>query len=115
VSLINLTPHAINLYDSEGEEVVSVLPVSGSIARAKEEIIKVEGLYTEEIVYPVVEKAYSAVENLPPPTPGKVYVVSIVVKAALPNRDDLYCPDTGPGSAVRDHQGRVLGVRRLQS
>ena len=37
-----------------------------------------------------------------------------MVLDANPDRNDLVCPDTGPDSVVRDKEGRILGVRRLQ-
>ena len=37
-----------------------------------------------------------------------------MVLDAHPNRTDLYCPDTGPQSVVRNEKGQIIGVKRLQ-
>lgn len=42
-----------------------------------------------------------------------VYIVSSIVLAALAGtRQDVVAPDTSPASAVRDADGKIIGVRR---
>ena len=108
--IVNLTPHPLNLM-MDGEEIV--IPPSGVIARAREErkLIEVISYAGREI--PVYEVAYGEVENLPEPEAGVIYVVSSLaaqaVRRSQPHRRDVYVP----GDPVRDHQGRIIGMRGL--
>ena len=99
------TPHDVVLH-LPGE--VRTIPTEGS-ARVIEETepVEVYGL-------PAVRKRYTRVEGLPAPEPGTIFIASLLVCQALPWRTDLACPDTGPGSVVRDGAGQIIGVRRLQ-
>jgi len=58
---------------------------------------------------PVVRTVPGDVEGLPDPIPGTVFLVSRIVKAAVPDRMDCMVPD----DLVRDSEGRVIGCRRL--
>lgn len=42
-------------------------------------------------------------------------IVSMVVGKCIPSsyQGNVYVPDTGPGSAVRDEKGKIKGVKRL--
>lgn len=115
-NLINLTPHTIVLFDQNGTEFFNVQP-SGTIARIDEEtqqtgVFCVEQTDGTTVSIPAVVKTYSDVQNLPDPTPGVVYIVSLLVAQRCPDRKDLWVPDTGSG-AVRQ-QGRIVGTTRLQ-
>ena len=52
---------------------------------------------------------YGEVTGLPPEEEGVVLVVSGLVRAALPEREDL----ASPGGLVRDEKGRVVGCTHL--
>jgi len=52
---------------------------------------------------------FGAVEDLPAPVAGLVYIVSRFVAEAAGGRDDLYFP----GSLVRDAQGNIVGCKGL--
>ena len=52
---------------------------------------------------------FGAVEGLPDPEEGVVWIVSRVVAEAAKERDDLLVTD----DAVRDDQGRIIGCRAL--
>jgi hypothetical protein len=110
--IVNLTPHEVTVYDADGNIVLRI-PPSGLVARvsAKEvQIGTINGV-------PVLKTEYGDVENLPAPQENTVYVVSLLVLQALKaqgvSRTDVVAPNTGPGplGAVRDQQGRILGVR----
>jgi len=108
--LVNLTPHPVVLA-LEGEE--RVIPPSGGVARVStttEVIGTLDGV-------PVVRTRIGQVIGLPEPEVGTVYIVSSLVAqaAAAMGRDDVLAPDTGPDSAVRDADGRIVAVRRLQA
>ena len=112
----NYTPHQVNLYDGEGRHILFSLPVQKNAGqnvkvRVEEHVESVDRIAG----IPVVRKTYGAVQGLPDPKEGVIYIVSNVVLQALKNsRDDLLCPDTGEDSVVRDGEGNICGVRRLQ-
>ena len=101
--MVNLTPHAVHLHLTTGEVVT--FPPSGAVARAKE-IVTAVG---EKAGVRVVTVAYGEVENVPPPGGGETYLVSALVRAALPERFDLF----SPGELVRNEAGVVVGCRTL--
>jgi hypothetical protein len=120
VRIINLTPHELNIYDSEGKIILSIPPKDTPIPRVS---IKSEVVGTIEAVegvrIPVRRVVYGDVENIPPEREGTIYVVSTLVTLALRERGimrrDLLSPDTNMDSVIRDSSGRVLGVKYLQT
>lgn len=106
---INLTPHVINFYDLDGNLIESI-PSSG-VARVAS---KPGTLEDRGLPVPVAAPTeYGAVEGLPDPQDGVVYIVSTLVAQAV-KRPDVLSPGTGPSDgAIRDEQGRVAGVTRL--
>lgn len=94
--VINLTPHAVRVDTDEG---VITLPASGQVARVSEHRsaagVLPNGIRVERV-------HYGGVEGLPPKREGVVSVVSRLVRNAVPERDDLFCP----GGTVRDKDGR---------
>lgn len=110
MQLINLTPHEIVLRPDEGQEVV--LPPSGQVARVavSQQVVAMVG------DIPIVATTFGDIEGLPEPRPGVLYVASTLVAqaAAERGRRDVVSPDTGP-TAVRDEEGRIVAVRRLQT
>jgi hypothetical protein len=107
--LRNFTPHPLVVVDEESKEVLN-LSSEGSI-RLRE---KIEGFPQVVDGITFVEKEYQASDDLPSPEEGVLIVVSKMVMDAISNRLDLVCPDTGPDSAVRDADGRIVAVKRLQ-
>ena len=111
VEFINLTPHPIIIY--RGEEKIEI-PPSGTIARVEvkqEKVGELDGI-------PVHKSTFGDVEGLPEPKENTIYIVSTVVLQALKakgiERKDLVAPDTTPSGAVRDEEGRIVGVRGFQ-
>lgn len=111
MTIINLTPHDVCIYDTEGKTVIKTYPASGTVARVKSStkiVGEIDGI-------PVARTSFGEIEGLPVPQPGTKYIVSLLVlQAAAGKRDDLIGPDTGPGSVVRDESGQIIGVRRFQ-
>jgi len=109
IKVINLTPHDVVIVNENGEEIKRY-PASGNVARVNtqsELIGEVDGIQ-------VVRTKYGDVDGLPDKKPDTVYLVSLVVAQALRgSRTDVYVPDTGPGSVVRDDKGQIIGVKRL--
>ena len=58
---------------------------------------------------PLTRVSFGAVVDLPPPVEGTIYIVSALVRSAVPNRLDV----ASPGELVRDSAGAVLGCKSL--
>ena len=103
MELINLTPHEIRIHNDDGALVLSV-PPSGQVARVNVS----RELDTEaacRLGVPAYITAYGEVTGLPEMQPDTIYIVSGMVRAALPARADLW----QPGELLRDDAGRVVG------
>lgn len=109
--IINLTPHALTI------DGVGTIQPSGCVARVstvRTAMGSVQGLR-------VVAQNFGAVEGLPPPKDGVVYVVSGMVLDAIKRSAgaagssrsgrDVFAPDTGP-DAIREN-GQIIAVRGL--
>lgn len=111
MKVINLTAHTINVFLEEKE---IAFPSQG-LARVKteeKEVGKINGI-------PVVKTVYTDVEGLPESEGNTVYLVSTLVLQALKangiNRNDCLAPNTGLSGAIRDEQGRIVGVKGFQT
>lgn len=104
-TVVNLTPHSINVQD------VEYIP-SGVVAR-------VTTIQTPcPCPLPGVtanRQIPGAIIGLPAPQNGVILLVSLMVLAALAGsgRTDVFAPDTGPDSVIRDANGRIIGVQAL--
>jgi hypothetical protein len=103
--LVNLTPHAITIRAGDCDLTV---PPSGQVARVTSREVPGDPIGN----VPTVRREWGAVDGLPEPAPGTVYLVSSLVLEHVHGRDDVVAPDTGP-TAVRDAAGQVVAVRRL--
>lgn len=103
---INLTPHAINVL-AEDKSPHFVLPPSGGIARVSTSRHRVDVLYSEQAPegVAVFSVRYGEVTGLPQSKAETCFVVSMMVKAACPNRTDLL----SPGELVRGDDGQPIG------
>ena len=103
MNLVNLTPHAVTIVLPSGDTVT--LPPSGTVARcstSSEVVGEVNGI-------PVSRVSYGEVVGLPEMTPYTRFVVSGLVRSAVPHRGDVF----SPGDLVRDAGGNVVGCRGL--
>lgn len=115
MKFVNLTPHDVTLFADPNNPPIATIPRSGEVARVTEETKEWGIITVNDSKVPVVRKTYTDVEGLPiKPQENTLFIVSIVVKNALPDRHDLITPDTGPDSVVRYEDGRIRGVRRFQ-
>ena len=105
--LRNFTPHELVIFDDHNNEVLR-LPSEGQIRVSEfvKDAGKINGI-------PVVIKFYGTAK-LPKSADGEYLVVSKIVLDAMPDNDRLLAPDIGYNSVVRDKDGKILGVRRLQ-
>ena len=110
VNLVNLTPHEINIYNDKNEKVLSI-PSSG-VARAKQTRELIGYLELNGVKVPINISSYGEPEGLPEKSRGTLYLVSPILLSSSA-RSDLVGVDTGPGSSVRDENGRILGVKNL--
>ena len=102
MKIINLTPHPLNLVDESGE-IFMTLPKGEVIPRlshSTEKVGEVEGI-------PITRTSFGKVQDLPEPEEGKFFVVSRLVMAACPNRNDLLVPN----ELVRDEEGHMVGCK----
>ncbi len=111
--IINLTPHDLNIFDESGQQILATIPASGQVARVQTKQTVIDHITVDGISISVVKTEFGYVEGLPEPQEDIVYIVSSLVAQAV-NRPDVLAPDTGPQSAVRDEEGRIVGVRRFQ-
>ena len=95
--LVNMTPHALNIIVDD-DTTVTVAP---------------SGVVPVKVADGIVTTKLGDVEGLPEVIPGKLLIVSALVKSAASNRDDLVGPDTSPTGAIRDDLGRIIGVRGI--
>ena len=105
IKLVNKCPHVITIVDDEANPIVALEP-NGTPARVSqtEVVLEVSGFPCK-----VTKQVFGQVENLPEPAPGVAFVVSRLVAAACPGRDDLVIP----GPLVRDDAGNPIGCRGL--
>lgn len=101
--ITNLTPHEITVVGDDGKG--AVFAPSGSVARVStvtERRGDIDGI-------PVYVPTFGDVEGLPAPQAGEVFIVSALVRLAVPNRTDVM----SPGELVRDADGKPIGCRGL--
>jgi hypothetical protein len=104
-NLINMTPHPITIVGVNNEVVLSI-PVSGTQIRLK---VSTETLSETILGVPVSKTIFGEPEGLPEFQEGTWYIVSQLVKSALPSRTDLLVP----AEVVRDSSGNILGCKSL--
>ena len=110
--LYNMTPHAITLLD-EDYNVSKVIEPSGRTIRLKQDTRKA-GFSVDDI--PITKTEYQVdfliseeSIGLPAYELGTFYIVSQLVKNALPEREDLLVP----AQMVRMADGTIVGCRSL--
>jgi hypothetical protein len=100
VKIINLTPHEINIFNENGDELVMSVEPSGTIARIATERERI--MYILDV--PIFITKTGQAEGLPEPKPGIIYIVSGMFRSHA-GRSDLY----QPGELLRDDEGRPIG------
>jgi hypothetical protein len=100
MKFINLCPHPVTLLTNHRP---ILLPAAVDPVRLDLEELPTDDLgmlYRQRLVRsPIV----------PPPSPGVLYVVSMLVRLALPHRTDL----ASPVGLIRDEDGAVVACRAL--
>lgn len=102
--IINTTPHAVNVVDTEGKVIRTFEPsrISVRLSAKTVDAGELDGIR-------LTRTEYGNPEGLPEEADGVYYIVSAMVKSALPGRPDLLVS----AEQVRDSEGRIIGCRSL--
>jgi hypothetical protein len=115
---MNLTPHALDIYDESGKVLLITIPASGRVARVAESVkwcvnkIETPADENKTEYLPVGERRFDPtnITGLPDPEPYVAYIVSMLTGFALGvTRPDVFVP----GPEVRDSTGRIIGCAGL--
>lgn len=100
--IVNMTPHAVNILHENGRE--TVFESAGQIRLTSQTVrdADIAGI-------PTSRTKFGEAVGLPPQTDNVFFIVSQLVKSALPERTDLLVP----AEVVRDESGRIVGCRSL--
>lgn len=104
-TIINKTPHAVYILDSSDNSIIRMFPKSNGMIRVEEiveECSSIDGI-------PISSTSWGETVDVPEYVEGTYYIVSQLVKNALPYRKDLLVPK----GVVRDDKGNVIGCTRL--
>ena len=97
-------PHPVSVL-GEDNKVIKRFPKNPKMARIKQKTTKVR----EIDGVPLSKTSYGEVLNLPEPCDEIFYIVSHLVKLALPDREDLLVPT----EVVRDDANQIIGCKSL--
>lgn len=103
-TIINKTPHAVYILNKDNT-ILKMFPKSNGMIRVPEKNTDVG--FIDGIPISVTE--WGITTDVPLPKRGTFYIVSQLVRNALPDRPDLLVPK----QVVRDGQGNIIGCRRL--
>jgi hypothetical protein len=103
--IINMAPHAVVIIDADGNVLREYL-ASGRTIRLKSETVPAGTL---EDGTPLSRTVFGTPVGLPEYQEGTWYLVSQLVKSALPERTDLLVP----AEVVRDSAGNIVGCKSL--
>jgi len=106
MKLINLTPHVVTLHRADGG-IMSVHP-SGEVARVSQVATQIGWVRN----MPIITTRPGPVTGLPAfeADEDAGYIVSALVRIALPDRIDLF----SPADLVWDAAGAVIGCKALE-
>jgi hypothetical protein len=99
----NFTPHPISICNNAGEVTREIQPEG--LVRLRAVTVpagEIDGV-------PVTRTEFGQPEGLPDFKEGTFYIVSQLVKSALPSRSDLLVP----AEVVRDENGNIVGCKSL--
>jgi len=121
MKIVNLTPHNVRILTGNdifpGKMNVYADFPSHGVARCRVESEHIDSFsccFDGEVgnnaspmvgCIPIRRIGYGEVEGLPEPETGVYYIVSRLVKQAVPDRTDCLVPD----DMIRDEEGKILG------
>lgn len=105
-TILNCTPHSLCFVNDAGE-VIRVVEPSGILPRVSSTISVVGDIdgIPDEVT------SYGEVVGLPEKQDDTILVVSAMVAARVPDRDDIRIP----GRQVRDDKGHIIGCKSLSN
>ena len=103
-NIINKVPHPVNILDEEGR-IIKMFPKSMGMARLQQKTVRV-GFIGE---VPLSRTTFGPPTDLPLQSQGTFFIVSHLVKSALPHRTDLLVPS----ELVKDSSGQIMGCLSL--
>jgi hypothetical protein len=104
VMIVNMTPHPVYVVN-DSNEIVHTFPKSEAMIRLSQTVKPsdpIDGI-------PTTITKFGDPQGLPEFQPGTYYIVSQLVKSALPNRSDLLVP----AEVARDQSGNIIGCKSL--
>lgn len=101
MNIINLTPHLLDVHLADGGVLSIESTGNARCPDNRKKLGDIEGIEISTV-------SHGAVEGLPEPVEGTIYVVSMVVAQKAP-REDVF----SPGELIRDEKGRPVGCRGL--
>lgn len=114
--IVNLTPHPIHIYAPDAPDIVTdehapihTIPASGQVARIATTRTQAGTVPLAGLEIPLGEATYGAVEGIPDPRPGTLWLVSLPCATEMrwSGRDDLVVVDR----LVRNAENTVVGAR----
>lgn len=103
MNIINLTPHAVNIYTESG---IKTIEPSGTVARCAQQKMLI-GHIGDICLY---KTSFGEITGLPEQQDDTFYIVSVVIANALKGRrSDVLIPI----DPVRDEGGSIIGCRAL--
>lgn len=110
MKILNLTPHEVCFVGAADDGGDIVIPPSGVVARVGQKSRPFGRVYLSNGDIPVVLSEYGQVTGLPDNDGETSFVVSAMVRLAVPNRWDVY----SPADFVRDANGEIVGCKALE-
>ncbi len=108
MTIINLTPHEINLFETS----TTTSPTTTIQPTSPPARVSTTTTFTRMLgVARITKTVFGEVQNLPEPQEGVIYIVSRIVRTACPNRNDLFYPN----ELVRDGKGNIIGCQSLSN
>jgi hypothetical protein len=104
-NIVNTTPHGVNIVTPCGE-ILNVYPKGDVPVRLSMSTTPCEALSDGT---PTTQTRFGGVSGLPDETDDTMYIVSQMVRDALPERRDLLVP----AQVVRDEKGTIIGCQSL--
>jgi len=101
-----MTPHSVQILDRDSNAVLFDIPASGNLIRLKASTVNA-GFTVNDVE--ITKTVFGNPEGLAKYQLGTFYVVSQLVKSALPDRTDLLVP----AEVVRDEKGNIIGCYSL--
>lgn len=115
IEIFNYTPHNVVIYDSEGANIVYEFKSSGIIRGVSSKQTLIEIL--NDIIPIVTPQRMENLETPPNYNKDQNIIISMLCVSQLlesGHRGNIYTPDSGPDSVVRDNKGSIIGVKRLE-